>query len=220
MDNYEYIAIKIDALKTQYPSLRAKPDEYAFSVLCVKANFYKDPAHVFDESEFAKIVVDSPNDGGADILLSDPNSEECDLVIGQSKFCKNISSEQVLNAVLKMANFYKDMRDGQYERVNERVRRRFLTLNAEVGEESKIHFVFYTSAPLKKSIKTDDINKKFREQFIDTDNIELFMLFGKDMVEEIQEAESRRPTIERGKVRIDAADNYLLYGDDAAIVKS
>ena len=68
-----------------------------------------------------------------------------------------------INDMRKMADFYKDMTTGNYEQINSQVQRRFLTLNAELGEEeSKIHFVFYTSASHKKSINTADIEKKFR----------------------------------------------------------
>lgn len=81
---YEYIVSKIHSLKDAYPSLRNKPDEYVFSALCVKANFFKNPALVLNESDFDDIVVDGQYDGGVDILLSDPNSEGSDLVIGQS----------------------------------------------------------------------------------------------------------------------------------------
>lgn len=220
MNTYEYIAEKIDALKTQYPSLRSRSDDYVFSMLCVKANLYKNPALILNEDEFAEIVVDSTNDGGADILLTDPNSEASDLVIGQSKFYKTITAEQVLNAVRKMADFYNDMTAGHYERFNERVRSRFLTLKSEVGEESKIHFVFYTSAPRKKSIDTTDIEKKFREQFTIFDAIELSLMFADDVAKEIRDAEDRRPTVESGKILIDDKNNFLLYGDDAVIVNA
>ena len=80
----------IKSMKELYPSLRNKSNEYVFSALCVKSNFYKNPALVLNESDFAEIVVDSRCDGGVDILLSDPNSEGADLIIGQSKFYKNI----------------------------------------------------------------------------------------------------------------------------------
>lgn len=151
-------------------------------------------------------------------MLSDPNSETSDLVIGQSKFCKTISSEEVLNAVRKMADFYNDMTAGHYERVNERVQRQFLTLNAELGEESKIHFVFYTSAPKKKSIDTTNIEKKFREQFQGSRQPEVSILFADNIKKEIEEAEAQRPTVESGKILTDEKDNYLLFGDNAIIV--
>ena len=217
MDNYDYILDKINALKGIYPSLRSRSNDYIFSALCVKANFYKNPALVLNESDFAEIIVDSPNDGGADILLSDPNSEDADLVIGQSKFYKTITSEQVLNAMRKMADFYKDMMAGNYEQINSFVQRRFVTLNSEVSEESKIRFVFYTSAPEKKSIDKAKIENKFRE-LINSSSVEVSILFANDIKKEIEDAEAQRPTIESGKVSIDDKDNYLLYGDKAIIV--
>ena len=116
-ESYNYIFRKIQSMKEASNFLRTQTDAYVFSALCVKANFYKNPALIFNEDEFAEIIVDSQYDGGADILLSDPNAEGADFVIGQSKFCQAISSEAVLNAMIKMAHFYKDMVSGRYERV-------------------------------------------------------------------------------------------------------
>lgn len=41
-----------------------------------------------------------------------------------------------------MILFYKGMKRGEYETVNTKVQRRFLSLDAEIGEESKVCFVF------------------------------------------------------------------------------
>lgn len=215
--SYDLIAEKIHAMKETYPSLRNKPDAYVFSALCVKSNFYKNPALILSEEELNEIVVDGQYDGGVDILLCDPNAEGADLVIAQSKFYRTIQYDDVLNAMIKMALFYKDMIRGQYEQVNSTVQRRFLTLESDIGDESKIHFVFYTSA-IQSGIRRDRIEKKFREQFAGISNIEVSILFADDVIDEIKESESRRPTVESGKIRIDEKDNYLLYGDGAAIV--
>ena len=219
MNSYDYIASKINALKTQYSSLRDKPDDYVFSALFIKANFYKNPSLILHEEDFAEMIVDGTNDGGADILLSDPNSETADLVIGQSKFCKTISSEQVLNAVRKMADFFNDMTSGHYERFNDKVRSRFRKLYAEVGDESKIHFVFYTSAP-KNRINIRRIETKFREMLNDVHAIEIDMFFALDVEDDIKESLLRKPSVEYGKIQIDEANNYLAYGDDAVIVNA
>ena len=214
---HDFILENIKSIKEIYPSLRNKSNDYVFSALCVKSNFYKNPALVLNDSDFADIIVDSVGDGGVDILLSDPNSEGSDLIIGQSKFYETISSEAVLNAMQKMASFYKDMDRGQFEQVNSKVQSRFLTLNSEVGDESKICFVFYTSAP-QSGIRIDRIKKKFRDQFEQNSNIDIQIYFGSDIVEEIKESLSRRANVDFGKIRIDEPDNYLFYGEDAAIV--
>ena len=214
---YEYISQKITSMKNTYPSLRNKSDEYVFSALCIKSNLYKNPAFVLNESDFEEFIVDGQYDGGVDILLNDPNSENSDLIIGQSKFYQNITFDDIQNAILKMALFFKDMQNGHYEQVNENVQRKFISLNSELGEDSKIHFVLYTSAS-KSGIRRERLYKKLYEQFPGMSNIELSILFASDIEEEIKDSESRRPTVENGKIMIDEANNYLLYGDGAAIV--
>ena len=195
--SYEKIQSKIHALKGSYPSLRTKSDDYVFSALCVKSHLFKNPALVLYENDFDEMIVDGQYDGGVDVLLTDPNSEESDMVIAQSKFYTSISADDVMNAMTKMASFFKDMSQGHYEQVNAKVQRRFLTLNAELGDESKVHFVFYTSAP-QAGINRSRIEKKFREQFTDSSRFEVSFFFGKDVEEEIDESESRRPTVEQG----------------------
>ena len=215
--SYDFIKNKIQSMKEAHPSLRSKADDYVFSALCVKSHLYKNPALIITESDYAEMIVDGQYDGGVDVLLTDPSSESSDLVIAQSKYYSSISFEDVFNAMTKMAAFYKDMQQGHYEQVNATVQRRFLTLNSEVGEESKIHFVFYTSAP-QSGINKVRVEKKFRELFADSSQFEVSIFFGKDVVEEIKESESRRATVEHGKIRIDESGNCLLYGENAAIV--
>ncbi|MBQ9085369.1 MAG: AIPR family protein [Clostridia bacterium] len=215
--NYAFIKNKIDSMKTTYPILRTESDDYVFSALCVRSHLYKNPALLLSGNDFEEIIVDGQYDGGVDVLLTDPSSEGSDLVIGQSKYYTSISFDDVINAMTKMASFYKDMIQGHYEQVNAKVQRRFLSLNSELGEESKIHFVFYTSAP-QSGISRLRIEKKFRELFTDSSQFEISLFFGKDIEDEIKESESRRATVEQGKVKIDSSNNYLLYGDTAAIV--
>jgi len=216
-DYYDYIQSKIHTTKDSYASLRNKSDDYVFSALSIKSHLYKNPALVLNDNDFEEMIVDGQYDGGVDVLVTDPNSESSDLIIAQSKYYKSISFDEVLNAMTKMASFYKDMVQGHYEQVNAKVQRRFLSLFSELGEESKLHFIFYTSA-LQSGINKARIEKKFRELFTDSLQFEVSLFFGKDISEEIKESESRRATVEQGKIKIDMSGNYLLYGEDAAIV--
>ena len=160
--NYQTISAKIQSLKEVFPGLRKKPDEHVFTVLCVKANFFKNPSLSFTEADIDNLLVDSVKDGGVDALFSDPNSETNNLIICQSKYYESITFDAVRDAVAKMILFYKGMDRGEYETVNEKVQRRFLSLNAEIGEESKVCFVFYTSAP-KNGIREDRIRKLLKQ---------------------------------------------------------
>lgn len=214
---YETISSKIKSLKENYPSLRKETDEHIFTVLCVKSTFYKNPSLTFTDSDIDNILVDSVKDGGVDALLADPNSETNNLIICQSKYYQTITFDAVRDAVAKMILFYKSMQRGEYESVNTKVQRSFLSLNAEIGEESKVCFVFYTSAP-KSGIREDRIQKLLQEHGLDTVHYEIQLYFAEDVVDEIKESESRRPTVESGKITIDKANNYLEYNEDAIIV--
>lgn len=216
-DTYDYIVEKISAMKDSYSSLRDKPDYYVFSALFIKVAFYKNPESPLNENDLSKVIVDGSNDCGIDVLLLDPNSDEKDLIIGQAKFCKTITSEEVLNAMRKMADGYKELKEGHYGRANEQLSSRFVELDDKVDEESKIRFVFYTSAP-KKGINTKRIETKFLEEFLDTDSIEVKILFATDVKKEIDDAASWKSIVERGKICIDKAGNCLRYGDNAVII--
>lgn len=215
--SYEYIQNKIRFFKDSHLSFRDKTDDYIFSAICVKGHLYKNPALYLSESDLQEMIVDGQGDGGVDILLTDPESEECDLIIAQSKYYTSITKDDVSAALNKMALFYKNMNAGHYEQVNAKVQRRFLSLNSERAENSKVRFVFYTSAA-QSGIRRPQIIQHFKDQFDDSSQIEVELFFGKDIEEEIKESESRRPTVENGKIRIDEANNCLWYGENAAIV--
>lgn len=216
-DPFEIIQNKIHTIKETYPFLRKKSDDIAFTALCVKANFYKNPNLILNEMDIANFLVDSSNDGGVDALLSDPNSETSDLIICQAKHYKKISFDDVRDAVAKMISFFKAMKRGEYETVNSKVQKRFLDLYADVGDESKVCFVFYTSAP-KSGIREDRIKKLLLDNGLDDKHYEIDLYFDNDIIEEIKESESRRPTVESGKINIDRSNNVLWFNDNAAIV--
>lgn len=215
--NYDYIKDKIKAMKEQSYSLRDKSDDFVFNALTVKSMFYKNPSFEITESDFDDIIVDGHSDGGVDILLSDPSSETSDLIIGQGKFYQKISFDDCSDAINKMIDFYVSMNKGHYENANAKVQQRFLGLDAEVGEESTIKFVLFTSSP-KNKIRLDRLEKIFYGKLQDRRKFELIVMFDEDIIDEIKEAESRRPSVSRGEIDIDVANNWLKYEDKAAIV--
>ncbi|MCR4998022.1 MAG: hypothetical protein K6A61_12090 [Butyrivibrio sp.] len=206
---YDYITGKINVLKEQYPSLRTKSDDYVFNALVVKSMFYKNPAYEITGNDFEEIIVDGHADGGVDVLLADPTSETSDLIIGQAKYHQTISFDECRDAVNKMADFYLAMNQGHYEVVNTKVQQRYLALDGDVGDESKIKFVLFTCAP-KNNIRFDRLKKALYSKLTDQSRFELIVLFDEDIINEIQEAESRRPSVASGKIDIGAANDSLV----------
>lgn len=214
---YDFIKEKITYLKETYPSLRQTKDDYAFSALCIKSDYYKNPSFDFNDKTITDMMVDGTNDGGVDAMFTDPNSDSMDLVLVQSKFYQKITYEDIINAITKMVNFYNDMKKGTFS-CNDKTNTKFANLYAEVGEESKVIFVLYTSAP-KNRISSNRYEEKFKALFKNSENFQLRVLFNDDIRETIKEAESQRPDVEQGKLYIDCTDNYLTYrSEEEAVV--
>lgn len=213
-NDYSYIKDQIDVLRNAIPFLRDKSDSYVFSALCIKSDYYKNPNYVFGEKEIREMMVDGSNDGGVDAIFLDPNSDEAkNLVLVQSKFYeKKVSAEEIRSALHKMNDFYQNVNSGNYGTIRPDVQSRFLQMNAEIGDESKIQFVFYTSAP-KKSIDSKKLIDNFSKNLKDS-RIEIKILFQNDVKDEIIDSLSRKPFVESGKIFIDKANNYLEYGDE------
>lgn len=216
-ETYEYISQKIEALKGQYQSLQDKKNDYVFNALAVKSTFYKNPAYELIDNDLENIIVDGRADGGADILLIDPNSESSDLIIGQAKFHKKITSDECSDTVNKMADFYLNMTEGHYENVSEKVKQRYLSLEGDIGDESKIKFFLFTCAP-KNRIQIKKLEKALYSKLPDSSKFELVVLFDKDIIEQIKESESLKSSVESGNIVIDSAENRIIYNNYAAMV--
>lgn len=214
---YSFIEDKIKSMQDTYPSLRSRTPDYVFSALCLKANFYKNPAYSLDERDFEDMIVDGSRDGGVDIILSDPASGGSDMILAQSKFYQDITKDDVSNAMNKLADFLMDMREGRYDSIHDRVVKQYLSVDSELGDESRIKLIFYTSA-LKGKIQIEKIKRRILDRFSSAPNLDIEFYFGTDIVEEIKEMESRRPDVIAGKLRIDKANNYLEYDDEKAVI--
>ncbi|MDE6474198.1 MAG: AIPR family protein [Clostridia bacterium] len=217
MEGLKFINDKIHSMKTEYSRLSSETDDHIFATLCVRATYFKNPSLAFNNEVIDRFLTDSTGDGGVDAILSDPSSEASDLILCQAKHWQTIKYDDVRNAVSKLIAFYKCMDRGEYEIANSKVQREFLSLNAEVGDESKVCFVLYVSAP-KNGIREDRIQKLLIDEGLDPNRYEISLYFINDIIEEINDLESRRPSVEVGKIFIDQVDNYLQYNDDSIIV--
>ena len=103
MNNNNYQIIKEKSKKwNQNMVLLKRTDDYAFSALALKCNVYKNPSLIFDDEVITDAIVDGPGDGGADILINDPNSDTYDLMICQSQFYEVISYDEIAESINKI----------------------------------------------------------------------------------------------------------------------
>lgn len=214
---YKKIDDEIFSLKNNYSCLKDKNNDYIFNVLCLKNAFYKNPNLKFNDEIISESVVDGVNDGGIDFLISDPNSDNSDLILAQCKHYSNVSKDEVISAIHKLVDAFKKLNEGHYEDFKEMVPKRFLNLISEVGEESKIIFCFFASAQ-KNKINIKTLNNIVKDAFNNDDKYELRVFFDEDICNDIDDSKSKRETVENGILKIDSSNNYLSYDDDNAVV--
>ena len=209
---------KIHTIKSQYPFLTNKSDDFAFSAVCIKNSIYKNPSLILTNQFLEDSIIDGTNDGGADFIMLDPNNKDAaDLIIGQSKYYSSISFEDAKNAISKMIDFFISMKNCDYGKTRYDVVQRFTSLFAEIGDESKIRFMLFTSAP-KNGINESRLKKILENRLGSEDKFELQVFFQNDIEDEIKEAESLRPYVEEGKLDLDATQNVLYFNDEEAAV--
>ncbi len=223
-NNYkEKIQDKISKLKNLYPFLKQKSDDFCFFVVCMNCDYYANPYLTFNDEVIQESIIDGPNDGGADIIFLDPSDDGArNLVICQSKYWESINADELCDALSKLVNFYKQLTNGQFNDFQDRVVSRFQTLFSEIGEESKIIFVIYTKADKLNKSSITKVDSCFRNFNLDSSKFEFRLLFNEDICEKIKDQESRRPSVDSGKIIIDESENYLKYNneEDAIIVNT
>ncbi len=209
VDYYSIITQKIKNLKSDFPSLSDRDDDFVFTCLCIRNVFFKNPSKIFDKTFITDAIVDGKGDGGVDAIFSDPDSENQDMVLVQAKHHKKTSIEDVRNALHKMVDFVKLMQNGKYAGINGKVSARYFSVEAEKSDEAKTILVLFTSAN-RNGIKDKDCLKVLGDE---RNKFDVRIYFNKDVYEEIKEREERRDSVERDKIKIDKTNNYLRYND-------
>lgn len=209
VDYYSTISQKIKNLKSEFPSLSDRDDDFVFTCLSIRNVFFKNPSKIFDKTFITNAIVDGKGDGGVDAIFTDSDSENQDMVLVQAKHYKTISTEDVRNALHKMVAFAKLMQIGKYEGINEKVSSRYCSVEAEKSDDAKTILVLFTSAN-RNGIKDNSCLKALGE---DRNKFDIRIYFNKEICEEIKEREERRDSVERDKIQIDKTNNYLRYKD-------
>lgn len=154
------IQAEIKNLKHFYKKLEDVSDNTLLPLLAYKYIYIQDPEDL-RYSDFNKIIVDGPNDGGIDALFSHPEDER--LVIIQAKnYSENIiTKDTVLNAFRKINATIQDLKNVQTAGYNKKLRNAWSNL---YDEDKPIEVVFLTSANISKELITTIKNKLEQEE--------------------------------------------------------
>lgn len=207
------IETKIESLRREFPLLSKKSADYIFNALVVQTLFFKNPANTLEQGNLQKIIVDGQKDGGIDCILNDLDSEDSDMVFIQCKYQESLPLEDIKAALDKMHGAYLNLINAKYSYYKEELISQYTECQYEMTDSAKVKFILCTSAP-QSGTKIKSITNYFSTIIGDNTNIVLEIYFEKDIVEKIIEFDSLRRTVSSGTIKIDEANNYLVYREE------
>ncbi len=217
---------KIDSLRREYPFLMKEKDHYIFNAVIVQTFFYKNPSHPLEENSLKKMIVDGKMDGGIDCIFTDEDSDFRDMILLQCKYYESYSLDEVKSAINKLYAAYLHLIEGKNSSFKEDLVSQYVACNYEMEDNAKIRFVLCIASS-QKNIKLKSITNYFNTLIGDNNNLVLEIYFEKEIVDKIVEYDSLRRTVSSGIIKMDYANNYLVYKEiensleaDAIIVNS
>lgn len=173
-------------------------DEMAFNYLILKI-FYNQK-NVADH-----IVTDGKDDGGIDFIFY--NDEDNKLILGQSKYTKRLTVNDITQEYTKMNTTYNNFKKGQTSLYNERIKRELQNGIDQLPEDNSgcVEFCLFTTAD--NEIDETVLTSKTPEPLIDSTKL----VQQKDIENAIEAYQANIETVPEAKIKIDKANNFLSY---------
>lgn len=166
-----------------------------------------------DFSDQIDYVTDGSNDGGIDFLYYD--EEESKVILCQSKFCKSLKFEDIINELNKMFSTvqnFKRMNTGSY---NDKLKLALQNAKDRLPEDNDDNYEYriFTTAPI-------DINKaliKIENTIHDFPTEAVNIFTEEDIEKTIQRNLEALSIVDFEKIKIDKAKNFLSYESNDTI---
>lgn len=214
----DIIANRIDSFKKKYVNFRDKTDYHVFTLLCMKYFFFCEDNAKFDEDEVIDYLTDGANDGGIDAIFNDPNSEDNDVIIMQSKYYNKsrLKLNDIIMELHKIKNTLNSFKEEKFASFNKNLVMAYKNSINQKNEIGIIRICFFTTYQGRTKENRDNIIKEARELFRDFD-IDIDIYFKKDIENQIELCENGKLFIEDDNLIIDEENNYLKYKNSAIV---
>lgn len=218
----EFISKKVESFKWKSNKFKIVDDYYCFVALAIKSIYFKNPSYDLNEDDLIDMLATDENNTGIDAIFLNPDGgveENHDLILSQGKYyASSVTLEDIRNALTKMFLFFDNLKKGNDSSYPYSLVSLFQKNYSEMSDDSKVCFDLYVNAP-RNGIKDQSIKKILEDYFgSDIDKYSVNVYFDKDIKNEIEELEARRPFVESGTLRIDEPDNVLFFNDENAAV--
>lgn len=212
------IANRIDSFKKKYVNFKDKTDYHVFTLLCMRYFFFCEDNAKFDEDEVIDYLTDGANDGGIDAIFNDPNSEDNDVIIMQSKYYNKsrLKINDIIMELHKIKNTLNSFKEEKFASFNKNLVMAYKNSINQKNEIGTIRICFFTTYQGRTKEDRDNIIKEARELFRDFD-IDIDIYFKKDIENQIELCENGKLFIEDDNLIIDEENNYLKYKNSVIV---
>lgn len=216
MEPQEFIQERMWALKRMYPLFSNWRDHHVFTMLCVKYFFFYEDGSDFDPEEAAEYLTDGSGDGGIDAVFNDPDSENNDMIIVQSKYYENsqLTGQDVAGELYKIAETIKAIDSHRVSGLSEKMVSAYRNARSQMGENGQVRVMFFTSYAPKNKREQNKISKSNQELF---QTYDLELIFRGDIEGQIERVDSGKLYVDLGTLRLDRKENYLKYEDSVIV---
>ena len=214
----DIIVNRIDSFKKKYVNFKDKTDYHVFTLLCMKYFFFCEDNAKFDKDEVIDYLTDGANDGGIDAIFNDPNSEDNDVIIMQSKYYNKsrLKINDIIMELHKIKNTLNSFKEEKFASFNKNLVMAYKNSINQKNEIGTIRICFFTTYQGRTKENRDNIIKEARELFRDFD-IDIDIYFKKDIENQIELCENGKLFIEEDKLIIDEKNNYLKYNSSVIV---
>lgn len=201
---------EIKILRKLHKKLEEVSDNTLLPLLAYKYIYIQDPEDL-RYSDFKKIIVDGPNDGGIDAIFNHPEDDR--LILLQSKnYSQDISAKDtILNAFRKINATLKDLKNLQTANYNKKLRSAWSNL---YDEDKSIEVVFLTSANITKELITTIKNKLDQEEM----PFQATIYTKHDLEFFIDNSENSSPWVQSATLDIDKNNKCLCPNNDNGVI--
>ena len=214
----ESIKDLLEKFREQHPRFEAMRDDGVFSAMSMMYLFYANPLTPFADDVCERYIVDGANDGGIDAIFRDPDAENGEVVIIQSKY--NSENNPIRSGLLrreldKIFHTLASLHRGEGSRGSKRMRLAYRDAHSDFDpNEARYHIVFCTSwTPATNGRK---ILKDICRKCCDTRHT-VEIMFGDDIIEKASSYGVEDAYVKTGALKIFGSKSVLKYLDSVVV---
>jgi hypothetical protein len=211
MGEKQYFEDKFRHLVEKNPSFEGMKDYELFTIFCLKFFFFGDSTIPFDQDIVRGFLTDGARDGGIDAVFNDPNSDNNDVIIIQSKYYADtkVETKDVIAELSVINSTVKNLDNGQVADLNTSVVTAYKNAINNKEDEGTVRVYFFTSFLPSQKKDRSKMQKDVAQYFVDFE--EIVLNFQDDIKAEVEVVENGTKWVEYGELEVDEPNNFLAY---------